>query len=291
MANRDRDRDEEFRGGAEEPGGRRPFGGESYGRGYETGGRRQFGREFEPGGYGRERGQGGSPGYGGRGFSGESGGYGSQGYGYGSESRSLNDPSRTGSREFGPGSYGRGYEGTDRESGWGGSMSGYGSSSQRFSGPSSTGSRGQEFGGGYGYSGFGSSSGYSGYSEGQFGTGSRTRGRYTGRGPKNYTRSDDRIREDVSDRLEQHGEIDATEIEVRVENGEVTLEGTVEDRRMKRLAEDVVEDCPGVKQVHNRIRVQGNGNERSLSSGQRTSGQQTTGSKTGSTTSRTSTRT
>ena len=50
--------------------------------------------------------------------------------------------------------------------------------------------------------------------------------------------------------------------EVRVSNGEVTLEGTVEDRRTKRMAEDIIEICPGVKQVHNRIRVQGNGGER-----------------------------
>jgi hypothetical protein len=89
-----------------------------------------------------------------------------------------------------------------------------------------------------------------------------TRGRFTGRGPKGYVRSDERIREDASDRLEQHGEIDASEIEVRVANGEVTLEGTVEDRRTKRLAEDIIETCPGVKQVHNRIRVQGIGTER-----------------------------
>jgi hypothetical protein len=90
-----------------------------------------------------------------------------------------------------------------------------------------------------------------------YGGPARIRGRFTGRGPKGYSRSDDRIREDVSDRLELHGEIDASEIEVRVESGEVTLEGTVSDRLTKRLAEDVVEDCPGVKQVHNRIRVQG----------------------------------
>ncbi len=116
-----------------------------------------------------------------------------------------------------------------------------------------------------GTQGFGTSSGYS--EPGRFGEGPgtparTTRGQFTGRGPKGYTRSDDRIREDVCDRLEQHGEIDASEIEVRVSNSEVTLEGTVEDRWMKRMAEDLVEDCPGVKNVDNRIRVQGNGGER-----------------------------
>lgn len=161
----------------------------------------------------------------------------------------------------------------DRESGWGGFPTG----------------------GGYGRSEFreGTSSQYGsfptpGYSEGQFGS-TRTRGRFTGRGPKNYTRSDDRIREDVSDRLEQHGEIDATEIEVRVETAEVILEGTVPDRRTKRLAEDVVEDTPGVKQVHNRLRIQGNGGEiesgrsQSSSGSQSTSGSQRGQSMTGST--------
>src|SRR6185503_6365970 len=31
--------------------------------------------------------------------------------------------------------------------------------------------------------------------------------------------------------------------------------GTVPDRWMKRMAEDLVENCSGVKQVHNRLRV------------------------------------
>ena len=81
-------------------------------------------------------------------------------------------------------------------------------------------------------------------------------GPHTGRGPRNYRRSDERIREDVSDVLTRHGEIDASEIEVTVENGEVTLAGTVDSRRTKRLAEDVVEPVRGVRDVHNRLRVQ-----------------------------------
>jgi hypothetical protein len=36
---------------------------------------------------------------------------------------------------------------------------------------------------------------------------------------------------------------------------------------MKRMAEDLVEDTPGVKQVNNRIRIHGNGGERSIQSG------------------------
>jgi hypothetical protein len=82
------------------------------------------------------------------------------------------------------------------------------------------------------------------------------RGRFTGRGPKNYTRSDDRIREDINERLTDHPEIDASEIEVQVKDGEVTLTGTVDDRHTKRLAEDVADSVSGVKQVHNQIRLE-----------------------------------
>ena len=75
-----------------------------------------------------------------------------------------------------------------------------------------------------------------------------------GRGPKGYQRSDARILEDVCDRL-TYSEVDAGEIEVRVENGEVTLSGSVRDRGDKRRAEDVAEEVSGVRDVHNNIRV------------------------------------
>jgi osmotically-inducible protein OsmY len=65
--------------------------------------------------------------------------------------------------------------------------------------------------------------------------------------------SDERVREDVSD--VRRGEIDASEVEVLVASGEVTLEGSVPDRSSKRLAEGLIENLPGVKQVHNRLRV------------------------------------
>ncbi len=95
-------------------------------------------------------------------------------------------------------------------------------------------------------------------------------GRFFGKGPKGYQRSDERIKEEISDRLEEHGDIDASEITVMVAVGEVTLEGTVPDRWMKRLAEDVAEDTAGVKQVHNRVRIeQGHGSETSGSSSSR----------------------
>jgi hypothetical protein len=77
----------------------------------------------------------------------------------------------------------------------------------------------------------------------------------TGRGPQGYQRSDERITEEVCERLTRHGQLDASEIEVQVKNGEVTLEGTVENRRAKRMAEDVAEGVSGVRDVHNRLRL------------------------------------
>lgn len=80
-------------------------------------------------------------------------------------------------------------------------------------------------------------------------------GGFAGRGPKGYVRSDERIREDVSDRLSLDDEVDASDIEVRVAEGEVTQEGSVPTRSMKHRAENLADDVAGVKDVHNRLRV------------------------------------
>jgi osmotically-inducible protein OsmY len=79
-------------------------------------------------------------------------------------------------------------------------------------------------------------------------------GPYTGRGPRGYQRSDERIREDICDRLTRHGRIDATDIQIQVRNGEVTLDGAVDSREAKRLAEDVAESVDGVRDVVNHLK-------------------------------------
>ncbi len=79
---------------------------------------------------------------------------------------------------------------------------------------------------------------------------------HRGRGPKGYKRSDERITEDINDRLSEDPYVDASEIEVSVNNGEVTLSGTVNDRGAKRRAEDIAESVSGVGNVENRIRMQ-----------------------------------
>ena len=83
----------------------------------------------------------------------------------------------------------------------------------------------------------------------------RVKGAFTGKGPKNWVRSDERIREDVCERLADHPHIDASDIEVLVKDGEVTLVGLVDHRRTKRLAEDVTEEVRGIKDIHNQIKV------------------------------------
>lgn len=84
------------------------------------------------------------------------------------------------------------------------------------------------------------------------------RGPFSGRGPKGYRRSDDSIRDDVNEALTRDAELDAWDILVTVDDGEVTLEGTVADRRSKRRAEDLAEQR-GVRDVHNRLRVEAGG--------------------------------
>ena len=78
---------------------------------------------------------------------------------------------------------------------------------------------------------------------------------HRGKGPKGYKRSDARIVEDVNDRLSDDAYLDASDVEVAVKDGEVTLNGYVPDRRSKRRAEDLAEHVSGVGHVQNNLRV------------------------------------
>jgi osmotically-inducible protein OsmY len=81
------------------------------------------------------------------------------------------------------------------------------------------------------------------------------KGMYAGRGPRGYQRSDERIREDVNDRLTEDWYIDASDVEVVVNNSMVTLTGRVDGREEKRRAEDIAESVSGVTDVSNQLRV------------------------------------
>lgn len=81
-------------------------------------------------------------------------------------------------------------------------------------------------------------------------------GEHRGKGPKGYVRTDERIKEDIHEKLTDDASIDASEIEVDVRSGEVFLKGTVRTRQEKRRAEDIIENVSGVKDVENHIKLQ-----------------------------------
>lgn len=95
----------------------------------------------------------------------------------------------------------------------------------------------------------------SAFSHDQGGYRQHQRGPHRGKGPKGFEPSDERIRERVCEALSDDHNIDASNIEVSVHKGEVTLTGTIDDRDTKRMAEDCVLQCSGVRDVHNQLRV------------------------------------
>lgn len=79
------------------------------------------------------------------------------------------------------------------------------------------------------------------------------------RGPKGYKRSDDRIKEEVSDRIYQLQHVDSSDVEVEVKEGMVTLTGTIPNRIMKWQLENLVESIGGVTDVNNQLRIRKQG--------------------------------
>lgn len=83
----------------------------------------------------------------------------------------------------------------------------------------------------------------------------RLTGGHKGKGPRGYHRSDERIQEDVNDRLSDDAYVDASDIDVKAENGTIILSGHVPDKNAKRRAEDIAESVRGVNNVENRLRI------------------------------------
>jgi osmotically-inducible protein OsmY len=89
----------------------------------------------------------------------------------------------------------------------------------------------------------------------------QARGGQRGRGPRPTENAqalgdeDTRIWNEVSACLTDDWYVDGTEITLSIDNGEVTLDGVVENRAEKRLAEDCADSVPGVVDVHNRLRI------------------------------------
>lgn len=209
--------------------------------------------------------------------------YGSQNYGsqnYGSQYSGGQNYGEPGSSY---GSYGRGFGSEDY---------GMPSSSMFSQRGGSTG--GNEYGpygrspyesSGYGSSSYGTGSGFG---SGDYSQGSdmgQNRGRHWGKGPKNFSRSDERIQEEVCERLMRQGQYDLSNVTIEVKNGEVTLDGHVDERRAKYAIEDAAESVIGVKDVNNNLRVQRSSGDDQQSFGGKGSSSTSRSSSTGSDTS------
>jgi hypothetical protein len=108
---------------------------------------------------------------------------------------------------------------------------------------------GTTYGQGHGQpSGFGSSGTDMGF-------GDEDRGPFYGKGPKGYKRSDARIHEEVCEAIAQQGFIDASDVEIHVDDGVVKLTGTVAHRQDKRVLEQMIERVHGIDEIHNEIRM------------------------------------
>lgn len=80
-------------------------------------------------------------------------------------------------------------------------------------------------------------------------------GSNAGTSPRFNRRTDDKIREEILELLNNNADLDASEVEVHVEGGEVTLTGTVESRDARWLTEDLVTSVSGVREVYNQVKV------------------------------------
>jgi hypothetical protein len=68
-------------------------------------------------------------------------------------------------------------------------------------------------------------------------------------------RPDDALARELQEILTNDPELNATEIEVEVEGGAVTLRGVVDSSDARLLAEELVESVTGVREVHNNLKV------------------------------------
>jgi hyperosmotically inducible periplasmic protein len=85
--------------------------------------------------------------------------------------------------------------------------------------------------------------------------GSDDDGRFAGCGPRSYVRPDERIIDDICERLTRDPRVDASYIEVRSHRGEVTLGGSVGTWIETRWAGEIAADVYGVRHVQNDLRV------------------------------------
>lgn len=73
--------------------------------------------------------------------------------------------------------------------------------------------------------------------------------------PRDIQRSDAELYEDICEALVHREDVDSSDVTVAVREGEVTLDGSVPERRMRYLIEDLAAGHPAVRDVDNRIAV------------------------------------
>jgi len=88
----------------------------------------------------------------------------------------------------------------------------------------------------------------------KMGAGEEEEGPNRGKGPAK--RTDEQIKAEVEQVLTDDSWLDASNIQVIVQGGVVTLTGTVDSRDSKFLAEDLVDWISGVKDVQNNLQIQ-----------------------------------
>jgi len=76
-----------------------------------------------------------------------------------------------------------------------------------------------------------------------------------GRRPRGEQRSDERIKAEIKDLLSSLGELDSDEIQVDVNEGIVTLSGSVNSSYEKQTAERVTENVFSVLGVNNQLKI------------------------------------
>jgi hypothetical protein len=83
----------------------------------------------------------------------------------------------------------------------------------------------------------------------------KKRNDFSGKGPRGYRRSDEKIYEQSCETLWRSPHVDPSEIEVSVQDGIIKLKGTVHKREFKRWAERLLDNIPGVVDIQNEIKV------------------------------------
>lgn len=73
--------------------------------------------------------------------------------------------------------------------------------------------------------------------------------------PEGIVYTDADLLREVRARLTQVSEFDCAHVSVQVQSCKVTLTGSVHDSKARYVIEELVEACPGVQDVDNRIQV------------------------------------